>query len=136
MKILIIGDIIGNIGVKRVKEIIPQYKNQNNIDFIIANGENSADGMGINLKIFEELKKAGVNVVTMGNHTWGKKDIFSFIDDEQIIRPANYSKGIPGKGYSIYKCNNKNKLYIDANNYYINIFFNYKTRYRASKHKK
>lgn len=107
MKILIIGDIIGNIGVKRVKEIIPQYKNQNNIDFIIANGENSADGMGINLKIFEELKKAGVNVVTMGNHTWGKKDIFSFIDDEQIIRPANYSKGIPGKGYSIYKCNNK-----------------------------
>ena len=107
MRILIIGDIIGNIGVKKVKEIIPQFKKNNNIDFIIANGENSADGMGINLKIFEDLKKAGVNVVTMGNHTWGKKDIFSFIDDEQIIRPANYAKGIPGKGYSIYKCNNK-----------------------------
>jgi len=107
MKILLIGDIIGNIGVKRIKEIIPNFKKENNIDFIIANGENSAEGMGITLKIFEDLKKAGIDVITMGNHTWGKKEIFNFIDDKQIIRPANYPKNVPGKGYDIYECNNK-----------------------------
>lgn len=79
MKILIIGDIVGNSGVKKVKEVVPDFKKQNNIDYIIANGENSADGMGITLKIFEDLKKTGVNMVTMGNHTWGKKEIFNFI---------------------------------------------------------
>lgn len=107
MKILIIGDIVGNSGVKKVKEIIPEYKKQNNIDFIIANGENSADGMGITLKIFEDLKKTGIDVVTMGNHTWGKKEIFNFIEDEQIVRPANYPNGVPGKGYTIRNVNGK-----------------------------
>ncbi len=107
MKILLIGDIVGNSGVKKVKEVIPQYKKQKNIDFIIANGENSADGMGITLKIYEDLKKAGVDVVTMGNHTWGKKEIFNFIEDEQIVRPANYPIGVPGKGYTIREINGK-----------------------------
>jgi len=107
MKILLIGDIVGNSGVKKVKEVIPEFKKQNNIDFIIANGENSADGMGITLKIFEDLKKTGVNVVTMGNHTWGKKEIFNFIDDESIVRPANYPEGVPGVGYRIQECNGK-----------------------------
>ena len=108
MKILLIGDIIGNSGVKKIKEIIPEYKKNNNIDFIIANGENSAEGMGITLKIFEDLKKSGIDMVTMGNHTWGKKEIFNFINDEQIIRPANYPKGVPGVGYRIRRCNGKN----------------------------
>ena len=108
MKILIIGDIVGNSGVKKVKEILPEYKKQNNIDFVIANGENSADGMGITLKIYEDLKKCGVDMVTMGNHTWGKKEIFNFIEDDSIIRPANYPTGVPGAGYRIKKCNNKN----------------------------
>ena len=107
MKILIIGDIVGNSGVKKVKEVVPDFKKQNNIDYIIANGENSADGMGITLKIFEDLKKTGVNMVTMGNHTWGKKEIFNFINDEQIIRPANYPKGVPGVGYRIHTINGK-----------------------------
>ena len=108
MKILIIGDIVGNSGVKKVKEILPEYKKQNNIDFVIANGENSADGMGITLKIYEDLKKCGVDMVTMGNHTWGKKEIFNFIEDDSIIRPANYPTGVPGVGYRIKKCNNRN----------------------------
>lgn len=107
MKILIIGDIVGNSGVKKVKEVIPNFKKQNNIDFIIANGENSADGMGITLKIFETLKMQGINIVTMGNHTWGKKEIFNFIDDEKIIRPANYPNSVPGSGYRIQECNGK-----------------------------
>ena len=107
MNILIIGDIVGNSGVQKVKEILPDYIKENNIDFVIANGENSADGMGITSKIFKDLILSGVNVVTMGNHTWGKKDIFSFIDDEKINRPANYSRGVVGKGYHIYNCKNK-----------------------------
>ena len=107
MKILVIGDIVGNSGVNKVKEVIPQYKKQNNIDFIIANGENSAEGMGITTKIFEDLKKAKIDIITMGNHTWGKKDVFSILNDEQIVRPANYPKGVPGVGYRIREVNGK-----------------------------
>lgn len=107
MKILIIGDIVGNSGVKKVKEVIPNYVNQNKIDFVIANGENSADGMGITLKIYEDLKKSKVDVVTMGNHTWGKKEIFNFIEDESLVRPANYPAGVPGTGYRIKEVNGK-----------------------------
>lgn len=107
MKILIIGDIVGNSGVKKVKEVLPTYKKQNNMDFVIANGENSADGMGITKKIYDDLKKCGVDMVTMGNHTWGKKEIFNFIEDESIIRPANYPSNVPGVGYRIKECNGK-----------------------------
>ena len=107
MNILFIGDIIGNIGVKKVVEILPEIKSKNNIDFVIANGENSADGMGITAKIYKDLIAAGVNVITMGNHTWGKKEIFNIIDNKNLIRPANYPEGVVGRGFDIYKCNNK-----------------------------
>jgi len=107
MNILIIGDIVGISGVNKVKEILPKLKKDNNIDFIIANGENSADGMGITSKIFKELILAGVDVVTMGNHTWGKKDIFNIIDNKKLLRPANYPKDVVGNGYGIYECNGK-----------------------------
>lgn len=107
MKILAIGDIVGEGGVEKAKLVIPQLKKEENIDFVIVNGENSAGGMGITQKIFKQLLNSGANVITMGNHTWGKKDIFTFIDEPQIIRPANYPKGVVGKGYSIYECNNK-----------------------------
>ena len=63
--------------------------------------------MGITKKIFDSLIDSGADVITMGNHTWGKKDIFAFIDDEKIVRPANYSRGLPGNGYSIFNRNNK-----------------------------
>ena len=107
MKVFIIGDIVGNVGVNYVRKVLPEYIEKENIDFVIANGENSADGMGITTQIFENLLKAGVNVVTMGNHTWGKKDIFNIIDRKEILRPANYSKDVPGNGYGIYKVDDK-----------------------------
>ncbi len=107
MNILLIGDIVGVSGVNKVKEILPKLKKDNNIDFVIANGENSADGMGITSKIFKELIVAGVDVVTMGNHTWGKKDIFNIIDNKKLLRPANYPKDVLGNGYGIYECNGK-----------------------------
>ena len=107
MKILAVGDIVGENGVKKLKEVLSSIREKENIDFTIVNAENSAGGMGITTKIFEDLKRLKVDAVTMGNHTWGKKDIFSFIDDPILLRPANYSKGVVGKGYHIFMCKNK-----------------------------
>lgn len=107
MKILAVGDIVGKSGLQKLKETLPSVIKENNIDFVIVNGENAADGMGLTEKMYKEILALNVNVVTMGNHTWGKKEIFNFIDDKQIIRPANYSPNNPGKGYDIYNCKNK-----------------------------
>lgn len=107
MRILAVGDIVGESGVRKLKEELPRIKREENIDFVITNGENSAGGMGINERNFNDMLSAGTNVVTMGNHTWGKKDIFKFIDHLQLLRPANYPKGVVGKGLGIYECNGK-----------------------------
>jgi len=107
MKILAVGDIIGESGVRKLKEILPKIKKEEKIDFVITNGENSAGGMGITERNFNDLLDAGTNVVTMGNHTWGKKDIFKFIDHAQLLRPANYPQGVVGKGVGIYECKGK-----------------------------
>ena len=107
MKILAVGDIVGRDGLNKLKLELSKIIEEKQIDFVIVNGENAADGMGITEKMYKELISAKVNVVTMGNHTWGKKDIFGFIDDKRIIRPANYSKNNPGRGYRIYECKNK-----------------------------
>ena len=107
MNILAIGDLVGDAGLKKLSNEIKKIKQENNIDFTIVNGENVADGMGITKKHFDEIIALGANAVTMGNHTWGKKDIFSFIDDPKLIRPANYPSGVCGNGYGIYECNGK-----------------------------
>ena len=107
MKILAIGDIVGESGVRKLKEELPRIKKEENIDFVITNGENSAGGMGLTEKNFKDILEAGTNVVTMGNHTWGKKDIFKFIDSPKILRPANYPKEVVGKGLGIYECKGK-----------------------------
>lgn len=107
MRILAVGDIVGESGVRKLKELLPKIKRKENIDFVITNGENSAGGMGITERNFKDILEAGTNVVTMGNHTWGKKDIFRFIDNEQLLRPANYPKGVVGKGVGIYECKGK-----------------------------
>lgn len=107
MKILAVGDLIGSAGIKKLKSELPKIREQEKIDFVIVNGENSAEGMGITEKNFKDILDAKVDVITMGNHTWGKKDIFKFIDHPKLIRPANYAKGVVGKGYNIYTCQNK-----------------------------
>ena len=107
MKILAIGDLVGNCAIKELKAKLPIIKKQENIDFVIVNGENVAEGMGMTEGNFKDIIEQKVNVITMGNHTWGKKDIFKFIDNPQIIRPANYSKQVVGKGYNIYECKGK-----------------------------
>ena len=107
MKILAVGDIVGENGLNKLKDILPNLKQREKIDFVIVNGENVASGMGITEKLFNQIIYAGADVVTLGNHTWSKKDIFNFIDDEKIIRPANYPKGVVGKGYNIFSYKNK-----------------------------
>ena len=107
MKILAVGDIVGESGVRKLKEELPRIKKEKNIDFVITNGENSAGGMGLTERNFKDIMEAGTNVVTLGNHTWGKKDIFKFIDDPNLLRPANYPKGVVGKGLGIYECKGK-----------------------------
>ncbi len=107
MKILAVGDIIGNIGVKEFKKVLHKLRSKENIDFIIVNGENAAEGMGITEKNFNDMLEEKANVVTMGNHTWAKKEIFKIIDHPKLLRPANYPKGVCGKGYGIYECNGK-----------------------------
>ena len=107
MKILAVGDIVGSAGIRKLKRELSQIKEKEEIDFVIVNGENSAEGMGITENNFKDIISEKVDVITMGNHTWGKKDIFKFIDHPKLIRPANYTKGVVGKGYNIYSCKNK-----------------------------
>ena len=107
MKILAVGDLIGSAGIRKLKSVLPELRKKEGIDFVIVNGENSAEGMGMTEKNFKEILEEKVDVITMGNHTWGKKDIFKFIDHPKLIRPANYTKGIVGKGYNIYSCKDK-----------------------------
>lgn len=114
MNILAVGDIVGNSGVNKLKSELKDIKAKYNIDFCIVNGENAAEGMGITKKNFDDIILAGADCITMGNHTWGKKEIFTFIDDPKILRPLNYPEGICGKGHNIFECNNKKIAVINA----------------------
>lgn len=107
MNILAVGDLVGLAGIRKLKNELPKIIEKEKIDFIIVNGENSAEGMGMTENNFRDIISEKVDVITMGNHTWGKKDIFKFIDHPKLIRPANYTKGVVGKGYNIYNCKNK-----------------------------
>ena len=110
MRILVVGDVVGRTGINMIKTELPKIVKDNYVDFVIVNGENAADGFGLTEKMFKEILSANVDCVTMGNHTWAKKDIFNFIDNKHIIRPANYPDGVPGRGYEIYECKGKTIL--------------------------
>ena len=109
MRILMLGDICGNAGVKIVKTRLKEIIKEKKIDFTIANGENAAEnGKGITKSNYKDLISAGVDVITSGNHIWDQKDILDIIDQEKkIIRPANFLEGVPGNGYGIYEIKNK-----------------------------
>ncbi len=107
INILFLGDIIGKSGRKIVKEFLPEYKKSNEIDLVIANGENLAGGFGITEKTANEMFRIGIDVFTSGNHIWDKKEGLQFIkSEERIIRPANYPPGVPGRGYNVFKRKN------------------------------
>ena len=99
MRILFVGDIYGKPGRKIASSAIPAIRNKESIDFVIANGENSAGGFGVTLPILRKLERYGVDCITSGNHIWDKKEIIAKIDTlPNLIRPANYPDSVPGKG--------------------------------------
>ncbi len=99
MKVLFVGDVVGAKGREMVEQYLPKLKKKYNPEVTIVNGENSAHGKGITMKIYQKLLSLGVQAVTMGNHTWDKKEIFEFIDEAKaLVRPANFPEGTPGKG--------------------------------------
>src|SRR6266550_3323339 len=99
LTVLFLGDIVGEPGRSAVIGRLPQLKEKHALDFIIVNGENAAGGRGITGKITIELLRAGVSVITTGDHIWDQKDIAGFIDSEpRLLRPLNYPDGAPGKG--------------------------------------
>lgn len=112
MKILFLGDIVGNTGRRVVREHLDNLKRTHQPDLIIANGENAAGGAGIDPKCAEELYEAGIELLTTGNHIWNRKEIFPYLDTNRhrICRPGNYSAKNPGAGFIEHKTSNDIKL--------------------------
>ena len=99
MKILFIGDIVGKSARNKVKENISAIRNKYNPDVIIANAENATGGYGLSKKDAQDLLSAGLDVLTLGNHAWDKREMLTYIEEcPKIIRAINYPAGVPGKG--------------------------------------
>lgn len=111
MKVLFIGDIVGESGRKALRRGLPNITERLKIDFVIANVENAAGGFGITQDIGKEILSLGVDVLTSGNHIWDKKEAVSYIAEEQrLLRPANYPEDVPGQGSIIIKTHNGEKI--------------------------
>jgi len=116
MRLLILGDVVGRSGRELVLRELPRLRQRYDIDFAIVNGENAAGGFGISESIFNQLRDAGADVVTTGNHVWDQREALVFIDREpNLLRPLNFPKGTPGKGAGIFTAkNNAQVLVINA----------------------
>lgn len=111
MKILCIGDIVSRVGREMLFKYVDTLKYQKNIDLVIANGENATHGRGLSRSAYNELMRAGIDIVTMGNHTWDCKEVADIMRKEgNVIRPANYNNGCPGEGSLIYTAKNGVKV--------------------------
>ncbi len=104
MRILMVGDVVGKRGREATLELVPVLRAEHSVDFVIVNAENAAGGIGITPDIVEALlQRAKIQVLTLGNHAWGKREIYSTLDSEpRLLRPANYPPGAPGRGYGLY----------------------------------
>jgi hypothetical protein len=111
LNVLFIGDIVGNPGIGMVTNFIRSFIEKYKIDFVVANGENAADGKGITDKIAQKLFAAGIHVITSGNHIWDKFQIHEYMMQEKnLLRPLNFPKGSYGSGYVIYNLGEKGKV--------------------------
>src|SRR4051812_40952548 len=100
MRVLILGDVVGRPARRAIRELLPALVKQKSIDLAIANAENAAGGIGVDVKSATELLSSGLQVLTSGNHIWKKKEIYAYLDEhENLIRPANYPAGAPGRGW-------------------------------------
>lgn len=104
MKLLFIGDIVGEPGRRAVKSLVPKLRAQHSLDFVIANGENSAGGSGITPRTAEEIFSAGVDAITSGDHLWDQKEVMELLASEKrFVRPLNYPVGTPGQGSAMFE---------------------------------
>jgi len=107
VKILFIGDIVGEPGRKAVHTLLPRLRDEQAIDFVIANGENSAGGNGITPQIAGELFSTGVDVITSGDHLWDQKTVMDLLLNEpRFLRPVNYPSNVPGRGAGVFQVRN------------------------------
>ena len=108
MKIAFIGDIVGRPGRKIINENLSKLRDEFNIDFVIANGENASHGFGLTVKNADELFRYGIDIITGGNHTWDKKqDMLTLLETKPVIRPDNYPDGVAGSGLKIVEIQDK-----------------------------
>jgi len=105
MKILFLGDVVGQSGCNAIKKFLINIVEKNKIDFVIVNGENAADqGVGITENIINEILSCNVDVITTGNHVWDQKETYDYIvKEKRLLRPYNLSSDSPGNGFGIYK---------------------------------
>ena len=102
MKILFVADVFGPAGWGAVRDRLPGLREELGVDFCVVNGENAADGRGITPKLADRLLAAGADVVTLGNHTWARGEIYPYLESsERVIRPANLGAGRPGRGLAV-----------------------------------
>jgi metallophosphoesterase (TIGR00282 family) len=103
-RVLMIGDVIGKPGRLAVEAVLPGLRDERGIDFVTANGENLAGGMGLTVSIAESLLGSGVDVITSGNHIWDKREIYPFLDSsDRVLRPLNYgTHEVPGRGWGTF----------------------------------
>jgi len=99
MKLMFCGDVLGRSGRDAVVERVPLLRQSLSLDFVVVNGENAAHGFGITPKICEEFFAAGVDVITLGNHSWDQREIIPYLDAEpRVLRPRNYPVSSPPPG--------------------------------------
>jgi metallophosphoesterase (TIGR00282 family) len=104
MRILFLGDVVGRPGYAAVVKHIPQIRQDHQLDFVIVNAENAADGSGLTIRQFKGLIDAGINAITMGDHIYKKIELKSLLEhDPRIVKPANYPPGSPGRTWTVLK---------------------------------
>ena len=99
IRILFVGDVVGSAGRRTLQAVLPRLRERTQLHFVVVNGENAAGGHGITSKIAREMFAAGVDVITLGNHTYRQSEVYAYLDqEERILRPANFLRGQPGHG--------------------------------------
>lgn len=107
MRLLFIGDVVGQPGRRALKELLPRLRQEHAVDLVVANGENAAGGSGITPRTAEEIFASGVDVITSGDHLWDQKDVLQLLGGEpRFVRPLNYPQGTPGHGCYLFQSPN------------------------------
>ena len=107
MRVLMIGDVMGNGGRKAVTSLLRDLRSELSIDFVTLQGENLAAGIGLTVDTVQEMLEAGADVITTGNHVWDQKETLNHIESEpRLLRPNNFPKGTPGRGAHVYTTQN------------------------------